>query len=109
MQGQVRARCLGGASKNTPPQAAVFVQVSGPVSSHRMGEPVSWMQSVKCWVGRIGDPVSYTAQLSPWGLVQRRLPRLPPGDGTPFSFEEEAADNVGLLGQMVLLLSPSIR
>ena len=42
------------------------------------------MPSVKCRVSRIGDPVSCTAQVSLWGLVQSRLPRMPPGDGTCF-------------------------
>ena len=42
------------------------------------------MPSVKSRGGRIGDPMSCIALVPPWGLVQRRLFRMPPGDKTPF-------------------------
>ena len=66
------------------------------------------MPSVKCRIGRIGDPVSCIAHVSPWGLVQRCLPRMPEGDGGTLAFEEEAVDDVGFHGQVALLLRPGI-
>ena len=73
-----------------------------------MGDPVSWMPSVKCRVYRIGDPVSCTAQVSPWGLVQGRLPRMPRGVhclfkpvGEPACLRREVEVRPGVGGQIL--------